>query len=328
MNSKERVRAVIDSQAVDRIPVSTWSHDFLREWSADDLADHTIERQLACEYDFVKLNPRWTMFAEPWGNEYERPIEQKFPRLLKQVINSADDIGNIAKVQTDHPVLQEYRKALAKTVIGLEDEVDVLATLFSPLACLGLLCGGVGQPLISYTESNPEDVHAVLKDITQTLVEYSQELLTEGASGLFYAPLQWTSTDVCTPAFYAEFGEAYDLQVLAAVQSAPFNMMHVCGNNIALDRFYDYPVHVLNWDNFGAGNPSLQAAAEACDKVVSGGVPHRAVHKLTSKELRAEIEGALDGVGDRVMLTGGCALGASIPLTVRQEIQALSSELS
>ena len=67
MQHKERVRAVLAGEPVDRLPVSVWGHDFLREGSAADLANQTVERHRQYDYDFVKINPRWTLFAEPWG---------------------------------------------------------------------------------------------------------------------------------------------------------------------------------------------------------------------------------------------------------------------
>ena len=81
MTHKQRVREVLAGQAPDRLPVSVWGHDFLREWSAQELAAHTIERQRQFDYDFVKLNPRWTLFAEPWGNQYIPPTEQIIEQL-------------------------------------------------------------------------------------------------------------------------------------------------------------------------------------------------------------------------------------------------------
>ncbi len=310
MNSHERVIAVLNGDTPDRIPVSTWGHDFLREWSAEDLADHTIERQEKFGYDFVKLNPRWTIFAEAWGNRYEPPTEQVFPRLTHKVINGPEDFDRIEYLETPAPAFVEYESAMKQVADALD--VDVIATVFSPLAVTGLLCGGLGQPLISYADEAPEALRTCLDNVTRTLIDHSRRLLEAGAAGLFYAPLQWTSTDVCSPEFYARFGTPWDLELLNAVQDAPFNMLHVCGNNIQLERFEGYPVHVLNWDNFGEGNPTLADVHNRTDKVVSGGLPHRRLHKLSHDEISETARDACEGLHDRLMLTGGCAVGAML----------------
>ena len=74
-SKKDRIKKVLSGETPDRIPVSIWGHDFLREWSAKELAAQTIEKQQQYDYDFVKMNPRWTFFAELWGNRYEPPKE-------------------------------------------------------------------------------------------------------------------------------------------------------------------------------------------------------------------------------------------------------------
>ena len=87
MSKKERVRAAIAGREVDHVPVSMWGHDFLREWSSEDLAAQTAESYRANDWDFIKLNPRSTYFAEAWGNQYQRSAEQASPALTTKVIN-------------------------------------------------------------------------------------------------------------------------------------------------------------------------------------------------------------------------------------------------
>ncbi len=327
MKHKERIRAVLNGEPVDRLPVSTWGHDFLREWSAEELAAHTIERQEKYDYDFVKLNPRWTMFAEPWGNEYQPPTEQKFPRLTHKIVNSAEDLGEVPEVAADHPVFQEHIEALRLVLAEIGDDVDVVVTIFSPLSVIGLLCGGVGEPLVSYAREKPELLHSALKHVTRTIGEHAEQLVAAGASGVFFAPLQWTSLDICNDDFYNEFGRPYDLEVLSRVEAAPLNILHVCGNNIGLDRFLDYPVPVFNWDNFGPGNLSLKEASAKTDKIVAGGIPHRKLHKLDANELGSIAADSVAGLKERVMLTGGCGVGAMVGDEIRQAVVQVADTL-
>ncbi len=327
MNHKERVSAVLRGAPVDRVPVATWGHNFLREWSAAELAAHTIERHREYNYDFVKLNPRWTLFAEPWGNVYQPPVEQRFPRLTHKVVSALSDLPELTHVSPTHPAFAEHIEALQLVVDAIGDDVDVIATLFSPLSVLGLLAGGVGEPVVTYAREQPELVHKTLQHITETLSGHAQQLVGNGASGLFYAALQWTSLDICDAAFYQEFGRPYDLQVLQSVQTAPLNMFHVCGNNIALPRFFDYPVAVLNWDNFGPGNMSLREASALTSQVVAGGVPHRKLHKLSNDELAEIARDALQGAGANVMLAGGCGVGATVADDIRRHVTQVAQQL-
>lgn len=76
VDHKHRMRATLAGEKVDRIVVSTWGHDFLREWTAEDLAQHTIERQRKFDYDFIKLNPRWSQ-ADYHTRNYIRWIRKR-----------------------------------------------------------------------------------------------------------------------------------------------------------------------------------------------------------------------------------------------------------
>ena len=327
MNHKARVRAVLNGEAVDRPPVATWGHDFLREWSAEELAAHTIERHKKYDYDLVKLNPRWTMFAEPWGNEYEPPTEQRFPRLTKKIVTFVEDLQQVPQVSVDHPVFKQHVEALSIVMDEIGDDVDVLVTIFSPLSVLGLLCGGVGKPLVQFAQEAPDQVHANLKHITETLSQHVSDLVETGAAGVFYAALQWTSLEVCSDEFYQEFGRPYDEVVLAAAKTAPFNMLHVCGNHIDLPRFFDYPVQVFNWDNFGPGNSTLAEASKLTDKVVAAGIPHRKIHKMDMDQLAGVANDVLDGAGANVMLAGGCGIGATVADDIRCAVTTIADSM-
>ena len=73
MTKRERVRAALAGESVDHVPASLWGHDFLREWSAEDLVAATLEAYRADDWDFIKLNPRATYFAEASGWSAARP---------------------------------------------------------------------------------------------------------------------------------------------------------------------------------------------------------------------------------------------------------------
>ncbi len=55
---KERLGGSVAREEVDRPPVTLWRHNFLREWSAADLADETISLYRRFDWDLIKLNPR------------------------------------------------------------------------------------------------------------------------------------------------------------------------------------------------------------------------------------------------------------------------------
>ena len=72
MSKTERVTAALNGRAADRPPVSAWWHDYKREWSAADLAEATLEYYRKYGWDYIKVNPRFSYYAEDWGATYRR----------------------------------------------------------------------------------------------------------------------------------------------------------------------------------------------------------------------------------------------------------------
>jgi len=322
MTKKERVRAALRGDPVDHVPVSLWGHDFLREWSVADLAAQTLEAYRAHDWDFIKLNPRWTFFGEAWGNEYEPPTEQRFPRLKRCVVEAAAELEAIRPVDPAGGVFGEQLEALRLIVGKVGAEVDVLYTVFSPLSVVGLICGGVGEPLVSYAAEDPALVHTAIANVATTLTEHGKLALEAGAAGLFYAPLQWSSRRVCSPDFYREHGRPYDLQLLQAVRRADFNVLHICGDENMLDEFLDYPVTALNWADRGDGNPSLAEVRSQTKLTLMGGIDHSHLHRATEDEVRAQAEEAL-GLGPAgLILAGGCGIPPATPGAIKDAVVA------
>lgn len=325
---KARIAAAIVGEHSDRLPVSIWRHNFLREWSAEDLADETLSVYRRFDWDLIKFNPRWSYLPEAWGNTYQPPTEQRFQRELSRVVRAADDLDRIEPAPADHPSLVEQLDALGHVVAEVGDEVDILHTVFSPLSVAGLLAGGIGEPLKTLAAENPEGLDQALHAIRETIAAHIEDALERGAAGLFYAPTQWTSLDVCDADFYARFGRPHDLWLLERAQSARFSALHICGNQIDEDRFLDYPVEILSWDDRGVGNPSLEQFAAKSDKALMAGVPHRRIHKLLPAELDAAVRESVGDRRDGVILAGGCAVGALLEDVPMRAVREMASGFS
>ncbi|MDG2336174.1 MAG: uroporphyrinogen decarboxylase family protein [Myxococcota bacterium] len=324
---KERLASAIAKEDIDRPPVTLWRHNFLREWSAGDLADETIDLYRRFDWDLIKLNPRWSYFPEAWGNIYEPPTEQRFQAEISRVVREARDLDAIEPADPNHPALREQLDALQRVVREVGDEVDVIHTVFSPLAVVGLIAGGIGPPLVSYAEENPRGLERALGAVCATISGHIQDALDRGAAGFFFAPLQWTSLDVCNASLYERFGRPYDLQVLEAAEGAKLNALHVCGNEIGMERFLDYPVDVLSWDDGGKGNPSLVEVAAKTDRAVMGGIPHKRIHKMTPPDLLNSVEESVGQLETGFILAGGCAVGALLDDASMRGVRDLAGNL-
>ncbi len=320
MTKRERVRAALAGEPVDHVPASLWGHDFLREWSAEELVAATLEAYRANDWDFIKFNPRATYFAEAWGNTYERPAEQRQPRPIAHVIQNASGLAEVAALDPRQGVLREHLRALWLLATEVAGEVDVVQTVFSPLSVVAMLCGSDAK-FREFAASDPDAARAALHAAATTLAAYARASIDAGASGIFFAPLLWASRDTCNEDFYAEFGRPYDLTVLDAVSDAPFNILHVCRNRNMLTDLLDYPVAAFNWADRGEGNPSLRDVKARRPRAVMGGIDQARLHTMPADEVRAQALDALS-IGRGLFLTAGCAIKPETPAANRAAVAA------
>lgn len=321
MTKKERVAAAASGEPVDRAPASLWGHNFLREWSNEELVGETLEQYERYDWDFIKINPRWSMFPEAWGAVYEPPKEQTNQTLLRSALETLDQLGAVASVHAERGVLGEHVESTRLVVEGTRGEVDVIQTVFSPMSVLGLMFGHP-RALKQAAVEAPAAVHGAIRRITTTIIDYSRANLNAGASGVFYAPLQWASRDNATPDFYREFGRPYDLQVLDAIADAPFNVLHVCHTNNMVAELLDYPVAAINWDDRDATNASLAEVWANTETAVMGGVSRSGLGELNAEQVEAQAREAADVGPTRVFVTGGCSIPPHTPHENRAAVAA------
>lgn len=315
MNKRERVTATLAGQEVDRAPVSFWGHDFLREWSPEGLAQAMLESVRSYDYDYLKVNPRATYYAEAWGCRYRPSSDaRRGPELEHCVVQQASDLEAVRPVDGSAGPFGEQLEALRLIGDGLAGEVPFVQTVFSPLSVVGRLTSDREAVRLWMAEA-PQALHAALSAITETLSTYASSCLEAGADGIFFPTTEWGTYDACTAEQYQTFGRPYDLRVLKAVEGAPFNILHVCRPHNMLDLLLDYPVAALNWADRAAGNASLAEGLAMTDKAVMGGVDEReTLLRGSPDDVRGQVRDALQQTsGRRHLLAPGCSISPETP---------------
>lgn len=327
LSKRERVDAALAGQPVDRAPVSAWRHFLPEERDSASLAAATLAHFRQFDWDWIKVNPRATYYAEAWGNVYDYDrYDGVLPRLVDSPVRTAGDLGRIAPVSLTGGVFAEQLDLLRRIRTGV-DGAHYVQTVFSPLSVLAFLTADLGDQLPSLgldsdyghlralIQTDPQGVHAALDAITTTLASYAAASLEAGASGLFFAIVRLARAGVLTEAEFDTFGRPYDLRVLEAVQGAPFNLLHICGPQVYFDQALAYPVHALNWASVGQGNPGIAAARARTDKALIGGVDEAgAIVRGTPAEVEAEASAALAASGGtKFLLAPGCGVAINTP---------------
>jgi uroporphyrinogen decarboxylase len=329
MTKRERVAAALTGGEVDRVPVSFWAHDYVREWTAAGLAEATLERLRRYDWDFVKVNPRATYYAEAWGSRYQPSGDALHgPMNVDYVLKTARDLDRLAPVDVSEGPFGEQLAALRLIGEGLDGAVPFIETVFSPLAVIGRLANGDLGFVRWLMREDGEALHRALDAVAQTLAAYARACLDAGADGIFFATVEWATYDVATAEQYVEFGRPYDLQVLAAAEGAPFNVLHVCRKHNMLESMLDYPVHAFNWAVNETGNPGLAAVLAKSERAVMGGVAVDTAGGGTPEQVASEVAVALAETGGRrFLLSAGCSIPPQAPeANLRAAVAALAAK--
>ncbi len=315
ISHRQRLRAALAGEAVDRTPVTLWWHDFDREWSAEGMADATVEAYRTYDWDLVKLNPRATYYAEAWGSRYE-PTGTTQPRLTRAALNRFEALAELPEIDPTAGVFAEQLETLRRVVARIGDEVDIIQTVFNPLTIASALLAMDPPRFREAVAANPAIAHLGLACIARVIAGYSAACLEAGASGVFFATVTWGTRDAADEDFYREFGRPYDLHVLGAVRAAALNVLHVCRDHNLLNLLLDYPVAVFNWDDLGQGNASLRDITMRTSAAVMGGIDRRLLQRGTVAEVTDQVRRSKAAApATRLVFAGGCGVASDAPAT-------------
>jgi len=314
MTKRQRVMAALRGQAVDRVPLAFWLHNFATENSAKGLADETQRLHRVFDWDFLKPQSRAQCFAEMWGLGYAPSGEKARPYTVTHApIADTDDLARLPVADPHGGALGEQLEALRLIRAAVGPDLPIIWTVFAPPMILPMLARGGREQALGFLRAAPRETARAFDVMAETLGEYARACLAAGADGLFYA------TNVATRALLSaeecrRWQRPWDLRILSAVEGAPFNLLHVCGAGIHFDEFADYPVTA--W-SFAAvpGNPTLAAAHARTGRAVVGGLPAKPeIAGMTEAALVDRAAAATREMSGRWLLLGpDCSINPDTP---------------
>lgn len=331
MTPRDRVWATLRGEMIDRPAVSFWGHFYHRESSAPELVDATLEHQREFGWDWVKLNPRKHYHVEDWGVRYRysgRPDEK--PVLDSWPIHQPEDWRSITPRNVTQGALGEQLHAVRLLRERLPEDVPMIETVFTPLAILAEMVAEPGD-LKVHMRTQPDAVRAALEVVTATFEPFVAEVIARGADGIYLATTDWASKNWMLADEYREWARPYDLRLLKAASSAPFNVLHVCKPRNLLFELSDYPVQAFSYDATDPTNPTLDQALARLPGAVMGGISHEGALQSGIEAVTAEVQRGFEQTGGRRWLVApGCSIPPRTPAAnlkaVRAAIDASSSD--
>jgi uroporphyrinogen decarboxylase len=314
MTRRARVLAALRGDGVDRVPLSFWLHNFVTENSADGLAAETLRLARVFDWDFLKPQSRAQCFAEMWGLTYRPSTERATPFTVTATpLTDGAGVSRLRPVDPRGGALGEQLAALAQIRAAVGADTPIIWTVFAPIMVMPYLLAGGREQALAVARADPKAMDAGLTAIAETLAAYARACLEAGADGLFYAT-NVARRDGLTAEECRRFQRPHDLHVLAAVERAPFNLLHVCGPGVHFDEFADYPVAAFS-GALGGGNPPLAEVHRRTGKAVVGGLPAKPeIASMSAEQIAARARRAVDEMHGRALLLGpDCSINPDTP---------------
>ncbi len=332
LTKMERVRRTINGELTDKIPFSLWTHCSDVDLDAQKLAEATYAFYHKLDLDFVKNMSNGMFSIEDWNSniDFSQVPLGGVARVTKHAIEQPEDWLSLNALDVEQGALGRELRSLSLLLAMVKGEAPVLVTVFSPLTTAEKLAG---DKLKEHMKSDPDKVKSALAVIADSTIRYAKLALELGCAGVFFAS-QMSSYDHATLAEYQEFGVAYDLQVLQAIQGASwFNVMHIHGNNIMFDLLKDYPVQGISWHVWET-DPTVEAFLTAqTGKSIVGGLQRFNITNNMRSELKQEIEDMVKLTGGKkLFIAPGCVIRAPFDwdtlLFIKETVASVSSGLA
>ncbi len=278
LTCKERVDRALEGQDVDRTPFGFWHHFLDASQPGEQHARATLEFHEKFRTDLVKVMSDYP-YPKPKGEWFAlREEKNPFPQQIA---------------------------ALEKIRDGLRGQAYFVETLFNPWK--------VAENLSSVEEvrrlqrEKPQVLLDALETIAKSEANHARRSVAAGAAGVFVA-IANAQDGYMTQEDYAKFSEPFDKTVLEAVRAAPLNVLHLHGDKVYLDRFYQgFAARAINYSTHGTGVPISKVRAQYAG-VILGGLDEVNYRKLTRLDLKRQWIDARKAAGAKFILTPGCSV--------------------
>lgn len=277
LTPRERVDRALKGADVDRQPFTFWYHFGLEKLPGEKQAEATLAFHWKFRTDLVKVMSDYP-YPKGSGKWYELKVE-------------------------DNPYPRQIR-ALEVIRAGLAGQARYVETIFNPWNVAEKLSSK--EEVAQLKQENPQALLDALDVIARSEANHAKRAVAMGASGVFLA-IANAEDPILSKADYRKFSEPFDRMVLDAVKDAPLNTLHLHGNKVYLDLFYQgWPAPIYNYSTHGTGVPIAEVRKHSSGAIM-GGLDHDKLRQLSEAEIREQWQSARDAAGKKFILSPGCS---------------------
>lgn len=293
MNKIQRVRAVLNGQKPDRVPVSFWFHFPPKgEVRGKDSVNAHLDYFRRSGIDFLKI-----MNEHPYSVNIE--------------IKNPSDWRKIKPAPLESDFYQQQLDEIKMITDKLGGACLTTTTIFNPFSSGN---HASGKMVTEHLKADPQSVNIGLKTIAESLAEFSVACLDAGADGIYFSA-QGGEADRFEEQTFLDFIKPHDLTVLNAVKDkGELNITHICRDNIRLHLYSNYPGDVINWAATSKNNIPLAAGKQLFKRTILGGMDNEGVIVDGPVEaIQQNVFDILDSFGVKDLIIGAdCTLPSNV----------------
>ena len=312
----DRVHRALSGAPVETIPAGFWYH-FPQEAAHGTAAvEAHVKYFRETGMDFVKIM-----------NENEHPCARR--------VDHVGDWRAFRPMELTGPGMRDQLDIIRRVTERLGDQGVVLVTVYgvvnSAIHASGRDQQELKWELPGHLRQEPRLMRSVFGAIADSASAFAAACVEAGA-GVYYSAVGG-ERGLFTDEEFAEVIAPADRQVLAAAEAADpagSHVLHVCGNDIALERYRPYRPGIVSWSTVGCDTDLTRARELFPDSTLLGGVGN-ALPQFTggsAADAAALVTAALDGVDDhrRLIVGADCSLPGTTPIEhIRAMVEAAHS---
>ncbi|MDU4960314.1 MAG: uroporphyrinogen decarboxylase family protein [Sporomusaceae bacterium] len=333
-SKRELVRAALNNEPVDRVPVGFWHH-FLEnpeqteglgqpEVAAANLAGHSKFYQ-AFKPDFVKIMSDG-FFHYPYKPLY--------------TFTSVKEAAAIAPIGADAPWIEEQVKLVKAATALFGGEVLSFYNIFAAPRYLEFTytAGNANDNFVRLLQKDKAALKHILDVMSEDLALLAKRVIADGGADGIYLSVQNIPRPEVTRQIYEEVIAPAEKKILAAANAvSDTNILHICGyegNRNDLTWYKDYAVKAINYAAVVEGVSLSEAKRIFGGRTVIGGLDNTRnspLYKGSRAEVDALTEAIIKDAGKTGVIIGAdCTVPEDIDLQrlnwVRDKAAALSAK--
>lgn len=331
MNSRERMKVVMEGKIPDRVPIfPKISHAACRTVEGMTVAEYMTNPEnmakaiiTAAEkygWDAVGITTDIANEGMALGSKYVRPVNET-SKLVEYFLK---DLEEYEKVTVTNPWDTEPTKTilrateLVKKEIG--DQIYVTTWCNAPL--------NVASQLIAMEEllvgmlTEPDILHELLERCLNYTVNYVKYIAQAGADAISFGHAMASNT-VISPKNYEEFALPYERRLVDAIHKTGAKAItHICGSILkTIDKINENGSDVIDFDHIC----DVRELKQKTNKVIRGNIDPALLVRATPQEVYDEVRKVVtEGKkGGHFILGSGCEITmVALPENLKAFMQA------